>query len=88
MVKVHSAAPRAISLPFSLQLVKFGLPMLLHIHICMSDRGMWGDIQLEAGSIGPTEGRGDTEAENGKNFAQLSRIPILESVISSFVILE
>ena len=45
---------------------------------------MWGDIQFEAGSIGPTEGRGDTEAENGKNFAQLSRIPILESVTSSF----
>ena len=45
---------------------------------------MWGDIQFEAGSIGPTEGRGDTEAENGKNFAQLSRIPILE--ISNFFI--
>ena len=49
---------------------------------------MWGDIQFEAGSIGPTEGRGDTEAENGKNFAQLSRIPILESVTSSFVIVQ
>ena len=54
----------------------------------MSDRGRWGDIQFEAGSIGPTEGRGDTKAENGKNFAQLFRIPILESITSSFVILE
>ena len=34
--------------------------------------------------MGQTEGRDDTEAENGKNFTHLSRIPILESVISSF----
>ena len=50
----------------------------------MSDRGIWGDILFEAGSIGPTIGRDDTEAENGNNFTQLSHIHILESVLSSF----
>ena len=45
---------------------------------------MCGDMLFEAGSIGPTVGRDDTEAENGNNFTQLSHNHILESVISSF----
>ena len=30
----------------------------------MSGRAMWGNIQLEGGSIGPTEGRDNIEPES------------------------
>ena len=29
----------------------------INIYYCMSRRAIWGNIQLEGGSIGPTEGR-------------------------------
>ena len=29
----------------------------------MTERAIWGNIQLEGGSIGPTEGRDNTEAK-------------------------
>ena len=63
--KLHSAALP----PFPLQLVKFDLPVLLGTYTyCMSDRGMWGDFLFEAGSIGPTVGRDDTEARTAHNY--------------------
>jgi len=30
----------------------------------MTRRAIWGNIQFEAGSIGPTAGRANTKAEN------------------------
>ena len=36
----------------------------LHIYYCMTGRAIWGNIQLEGGSIGPTEGRDNTEPES------------------------
>ena len=37
---------------------------VIHIYYCMSGRVIWGNIQLEGGSIGPTEGRDNTEPES------------------------
>ena len=34
------------------------------IYYCMSGRAIWGNIQLEGGSIGPTKGRYNTEPES------------------------
>ena len=36
----------------------------INIYYCMNGRAIWGNIQLEGGSIGPTEGRDITEPEN------------------------
>ena len=36
----------------------------IHIYYCMTGRAIWGNIQFEAGSIGPSAARDNTEAEN------------------------
>jgi len=33
----------------------------INIYYCTTGRAIWGNIQLEGGSIGPTEGRDNTE---------------------------
>ena len=37
----------------------------IHIYYCMTGRAIRGDIPFEIDSIGPTEGRDDTEVEYG-----------------------
>ena len=47
--------------------VEFGIlgqSDILYIYYCTTGRAIWGNIQLEGGSIGPTEGRDDTEPES------------------------
>ena len=34
------------------------------IYYCMTGRGIWGNIQLEGGSIGPSAARDNTEPES------------------------
>ena len=36
---------------------------IVYIYYCMTGRAIWGNIQFEAGSIGPTEGRDNIHAE-------------------------
>ena len=36
----------------------------LNIYYCMTGRAIWENIQLDGGSIGPTEGRDNTEPES------------------------
>ena len=36
----------------------------INIYYCMTGRAIWGNIQFEAGSIGPSAARDNTEAEN------------------------
>ena len=36
------------------------LQVTLYIYYCMSGRAIWGNIQLEGGSIGPTGGKDNT----------------------------
>jgi len=36
----------------------------VHIYYCTTGRAIWRNIQLEGGSIGPTEGRDNTEPES------------------------
>ena len=38
--------------------------IIIYIYYCMTGRAIWGNIQLEGGSIGPTEGRDNTEPES------------------------
>ena len=38
--------------------------MVIYIYYCTTGRAIWGNIQLEGGSIGPTEGRDNTEPES------------------------
>ena len=36
----------------------------IYIYYCMTGRAIWENIQLDGGSIGPTEGRDNTESES------------------------
>ena len=37
---------------------------IVDIYYCTTGRAIWGNIQFEAGSIGPSAARDNTEAEN------------------------
>ena len=41
-----------------------GLSYGINIYYFTTERAIWGNIQLEGGSIGPTEGRDNTEPES------------------------
>ena len=38
--------------------------MVIYIYYCTTGRATWGNIQFKGGSIGPTEGRDNTEPKS------------------------
>ena len=59
-IVLEFVAPQRFLLPEYVGVFVFSI----YIYYCMTGRAIWGNIQLEGGSIGPSAARDNTEPES------------------------